>query len=110
MWGVSGFLNSPGFEKPGFRTDIATWALATLRNVVLPQRGFDWLKQSYPPRPLSWLCGYFGIFQRIKILRVEGSKRLLNTTPYLQLSWFSYLAHTFCFWSFSSCGVKLIPV
>ncbi|UKO98568.1 hypothetical protein [Nostoc sp. UHCC 0870] len=52
-------LNFLGFEKPGFRTDIATPAISRLRNVCSALPGFDWLKQSYPPRPITWLCGYF---------------------------------------------------
>ena len=64
----------------------------------------------------SYLCAFAPLREPNSYLKsatpgfyVLKAQRLLNTTTYLQLSWFSCLTHTFCFWSFSSCGVKLIP-
>ncbi len=42
---------------------LRSWAKAALRNVCSTPRGFDLFKQSYPPRPIARLCGYFGILQ-----------------------------------------------
>jgi len=59
-------LNSPRFEKRGFRTVVALSLEIGLRNVVLPQRGNEQVQTVLPASTLRQalsLCGYFGIFQ-----------------------------------------------